>query len=72
VIVTSRARLKGQIEDLESELRELGYGDAYFDAIRDRVANGRTDPRAMKAYEAALRKTITSKRAPQNTPALSV
>ncbi|MCI0535058.1 MAG: hypothetical protein L0Z50_07510 [Verrucomicrobiales bacterium] len=61
-----KSQADGQISELQSALAQFGCGEAYFETIRDRVTNGRTDPRAMKTYAAALRKTLDAKRRSQS------
>jgi hypothetical protein len=63
---TSRDRYKGtnldgEVRALESSLQRLGYGPGYCAAIREKVAQGRTDPHAQHLYRTALRRTITAK-----------
>jgi hypothetical protein len=49
------------IARLEREMAELGYNAAYCATIRERVTQGRSDPRSLHCYEAALKRTIKSK-----------
>lgn len=63
---TSRDRytgrnLGGEVSDLESALRQLGFDAAYCAKIRAKVAGGRTDPHAQHLYRAALARTIKAK-----------
>lgn len=63
---TSRDRFRadnlGQaIADLEAALCELGFGRAYCDAIRSKVAHGRRDERGQYLYRAALERTLAAK-----------
>jgi hypothetical protein len=49
------------IAQLESALGELGFGAAYCASVRATVTEGRTDPRSLHAYKAALQRTLRAK-----------
>ena len=68
---TSRDRFRGQsqgpnlgqaVAALESQLNELGFGQAYCHAIREKVAQGRRDERGQHLYCAALKRTLNAKK----------
>ena len=55
------ATVRQVIADLEGALGALGFGAAYCAAIRATVTEGRTDPRSLHAYKAALQRTLRAK-----------
>jgi hypothetical protein len=57
----SQSSLTGAIESLEGQLREFGYGEKYFSAIKQKVTRGTNNVRSLFAYRAALTKTLCSK-----------
>ena len=64
---TSRDRFSGRnqgtaIRELEDALSALGCGPAYCATIRQKVCRGRTDAHALRLYEAALARTLKSKK----------
>ena len=64
---TSRDRyalpqLSREIGALETALAELGFGDAYCAAIREKVTHGRADAHSGHLYKAALERTLRAKR----------
>jgi hypothetical protein len=64
---TSRDRYTGQnldreIVGLEAQLQALGFGQAYCEAVRRKVAHGRADARGAHLYCVALKRTLAAKR----------
>lgn len=64
---TSRDRYNGrnqggEIAALEAGLDALDFGPAYCAAIREKVCQARTDAHALHLYQAALERTLKSKR----------
>jgi hypothetical protein len=56
------ADLGGKIAAAESALAALGFGPAYCEAIRSKVAHGEAGPMADRMYLIALERTLRSKR----------
>jgi hypothetical protein len=57
----SKNALTHEIAELERAMGELGFGENYCGAIRERVDTGRSEIAALYAYRNALRKTLNSK-----------
>ncbi len=64
------AGLTAELEALEHDLGELGYGPGYCAAIKQKVTHGRADRQALQHDRAALVRTLNSKR--KKTPAGAV
>ena len=69
---TSRDRFNGinsgeEIARLERDLAALGFGQAYCDAIRRKVTQGRSDAHALHLYRGALERTLKAKARPAET-----
>jgi hypothetical protein len=47
-----------RVSALEGALAKLGYGEAYCASIREKVTQGKSDPRALNAYGAALERSL--------------
>ena len=49
------------VADLESDLAEIGFDQAYCAAIRRKVTHGRDDAHALHLYRSALERTLKAK-----------
>jgi hypothetical protein len=49
-----KGRINDEIGALEVSLAQLGFGESYCAAIREKVAQGRDDAKALYQYKAAL------------------
>jgi hypothetical protein len=59
-----------EIEEMEREMAELGFGKKYCDGIKARATQGRADTRALFQYKTALARTLQSKRRSTNSETL--
>jgi hypothetical protein len=58
----SQAETVEAIISLETELTDLGNHPNYLAAIRNKVTQGRADPKSLWAYRAALERTLAGKK----------
>jgi len=64
----TRASVTEPIAELERALGELGFSQAYCDAVKTKVTGGAMDTFAMHLYKAALTRTLHAK---QNSAAVT-
>jgi len=68
----NRSDVSQAIADLECRLNAMGFGPAYCESIREKVAPGRTDAHGLNLYRAALIRTVTAKSMARERTAIHV